>query len=298
VRWSAANAQQRPYTELRACCDQRSARLLIAHDALWWSLITSLARDKSNGAIAEPFHLGAADSALGAHFVRPQPPDERADSELGAHFVRPQPPDERSDSALGAHFVCPQPPDNASHRAVPLAERVPDAVPWDGPAHRIADLCAILDRSPVDGDEPVPWSQMCDDLEVLDAVERSKRDGRAVVLRERSRRPERAFQQRMALGGCLLLLVCLAILVGGTVREVFMRPNGHVTAARSGPEHDPVAAPARNRPEDTVRPLWLRLWPAYPLIAYLLYQLGRGWPHRGTETQRNRQRSSVTSAQH
>ncbi len=150
----------------------------------------------------------------------------------------------------------------------------PPAARWDPCAQGIADLCASLDPSEECAGAPIPWSQVCDDLEVLDAVEHSRDGRRVVVLRERLERPEREFQGRMAMGGCLLLVLCLTLLVGGTLREVFWLPRGAGDAASRTIDPDSHAVQMHRAERDTTHPLWLRLWPVYPLVLYLLYQLG------------------------
>lgn len=151
----------------------------------------------------------------------------------------------------------------------------PDATAWDGPAYEVARLTAIWDGTETADSGYLTWSQVCDDLEAAEAVERSSRSGQTVLLRERGDRAERSFQQRMVLGGCLLLVLFAVLLVGGTAYEVTLSDYGRRPPAleRDTPAVDgPHVTTPTGRPS---RPTWLRLWPAYPLLFYLLYQLAR-----------------------
>jgi hypothetical protein len=148
-------------------------------------------------------------------------------------------------------------------------------------------------RAPLDmlargiaGDEPTPsWYESCRDIETAEAVERSVRRGRTIALHQEEHTEERTFKGIMSVGGCGLLLVALTILVVGGIWEGLQFPfrqarqnqqlpgDDGAEQGAAGPQNGEQNAPGgAPKPAPRARLIW-RLWPVYPLAAFLLLQL-------------------------
>lgn len=105
------------------------------------------------------------------------------------------------------------------------------------------------------------WSDACRTLELQTAVRESLRRGRKTKLYDDQYSEQQTFKGKMAVGGCSLLLLALVILFGFAVYDVITLPF-----------RDKAVSPADDPAEPSLG-LWLRLWPAYPLIVFLSLQL-------------------------
>jgi predicted dehydrogenase len=106
------------------------------------------------------------------------------------------------------------------------------------------------------------WFDACRDLEIADHVAASLRRRRTIEIRRDGNPEENAFKGIMSAGGCLILLLCLLVTRGFAVVEGFRMPM--LTSAAEALE-------MRNQE----KPRWhilLRLWPVYPLLAFLAMQ--------------------------
>jgi len=106
------------------------------------------------------------------------------------------------------------------------------------------------------------WFEACRDLEIADHVAASLRRKRTIAIRRDGNPEENAFKGIMAAGGCLILLVCLLVVLGFAIVEGFRMPLSTSPA-------DVLDA------QDTERSRWhilLRMWPVYPLLAFLAMQ--------------------------
>jgi hypothetical protein len=85
---------------------------------------------------------------------------------------------------------------------------------------------------------------------------------RSIDLHLADRSEERTFKAFMSAAGCLILVAILLVFFVLAVVEGFRVPLQDTT----------VTLPADEPPEPT-RPLLLRIWPVYPLLAFLALQL-------------------------
>lgn len=108
------------------------------------------------------------------------------------------------------------------------------------------------------------WNDVCLDLEIAEAVDKSWRRKRAVDLNTGERSEEKTFKGFMAAGGCLILLIVLLAFLVGAVWDGIRSPFREMPVATAG--QPPRDAPPR-------WPLWARLWPVYPLAGFLALQL-------------------------
>jgi len=106
------------------------------------------------------------------------------------------------------------------------------------------------------------WFDGCRDLEIADHVAASLRRKRTIEIRRHGDPEENAFKGIMSVGGCLILLVCLLVLLGLAVVEGFRMP------LLASPE-EVVGTPGQDKPRWHIL---LRLWPVYPLLAFLALQ--------------------------
>lgn len=104
------------------------------------------------------------------------------------------------------------------------------------------------------------WERICRDLEVVEQTERSLRRKRTVELRRESQTEEGTFKGLMSASSCLLLMLVLLGFGVFAVVEGFRMPPIDYEALRDQTEAGPRAH------------LLLRLWPVYPLAAFLLFQ--------------------------
>ncbi len=106
------------------------------------------------------------------------------------------------------------------------------------------------------------WFDACRDLEIADHVAASLRRKRTIEIRRDGNPEENAFKGIMSAGGCLILLICLLVMLGLAVLEGLRMP------LLANP--DEVL-----EMRDLDKPRWnilLRLWPVYPLLAFLALQ--------------------------
>ena len=122
----------------------------------------------------------------------------------------------------------------------------------DGATLALKDLANALK-----GTEPRPtWLDACRDVEIAETAERSAVRGRTIELYQEEHSEQETFKWVMSVGGCLVLALTLvgllaAFAVGG-VQMLLRDPNVKV--------------------ESTPWPLWLKLWPVYPIVFFLLLQ--------------------------
>lgn len=124
-----------------------------------------------------------------------------------------------------------------------------------------ADIARARKGQPV-----VPsWSDACLDLEITESVEKSLRRKRAIDLYTAERSEEKTFKGFMAAAGCLILVVILLAFLGFALWDGIRAPfrEGIVS---------PQNLDARSS-RDSGWPLWVRLWPVYPLVAFLILQI-------------------------
>jgi len=134
-----------------------------------------------------------------------------------------------------------------------VAQELAQAAPGDV----IDELADVLDSGSADRAD---WTGACRDLDLGDQVAASVRRKRTIELRRDDKPEEHAFKGIMAAGGCLLLAVALfALLLFATLDGVRMAMFDDGDAGE-----EPAAAPVS---------LLIRLWPVYPLVAFLVLQL-------------------------
>ncbi|MEX0818457.1 MAG: hypothetical protein WD070_02655 [Pirellulaceae bacterium] len=123
---------------------------------------------------------------------------------------------------------------------------------------------AILDRlqpTIAQPESPAAWEAICHDLDATEQIERSLRRKRTIELRRDAQNEEGAFKGIMSAGGCVVLLLALFLLMVFAVVEGVRMPLIDAGALREEGE----AVPRMH--------VLLRLWPVYPLAAFLLLQL-------------------------
>jgi hypothetical protein len=121
-------------------------------------------------------------------------------------------------------------------------------------------LVADFERLVAGEDGPFfSWSDACRTMEIHTAVRDSLRRGRKIRLYDDQYSEQQTFKGKMAVGGCSLLMLALLFLFGFAIFDGI-----------SMPFRDREASPGD--PADTTN-VWIRLWPAYPLLAFLVLQL-------------------------
>ncbi len=156
------------------------------------------------------------------------------------------------------------------------------AADWDESEHVLTRLQAATETDT----EDTSWTDACHALDLADAAVRSSRRGRSIDLFETGVTEESAFKGAMAIGGCGMLMLALSILVMGSIFEGL----GTSTASRSrqvqidpgGDDVGPGGQMARPTGARAARPLWIRWWPTYPLLLFLLGQLLRTMARRAS----------------
>jgi hypothetical protein len=128
------------------------------------------------------------------------------------------------------------------------------------------DALDELDRSLSSPGLDYSWPQACRDLEVASVVEESVRRGRTIPIHGAIASEENTFKGMMAVGGCAVILLLLAGTLVWAVVEGVRLARHPPSAARDG------HTAAEESPAETT-PILLRLWPVYPLAAFLLLQL-------------------------
>ncbi|MCA9122842.1 MAG: hypothetical protein H6822_30545 [Planctomycetaceae bacterium] len=104
------------------------------------------------------------------------------------------------------------------------------------------------------------WESVCHDLDAVEQIERSLRRKRTIEFRRDAQNEEGAFKGIMSAGGCVVLMLALLILMIFAVVEGFRMPLIDAEAVRESGQAVPRAH------------MLLRLWPVYPLAAFLLLQ--------------------------
>ncbi|MEO8495269.1 MAG: hypothetical protein ABI614_09375 [Planctomycetota bacterium] len=105
------------------------------------------------------------------------------------------------------------------------------------------------------------WEAICHDLDATEQIERSLRRKRTIELRRGAQNEEGAFKGIMSAGGCLVLMLAFFLLLVFAAVEGFRMPLIDPEALRESGD----AVPRMH--------VLLRLWPVYPLLAFLLLQL-------------------------
>jgi hypothetical protein len=118
------------------------------------------------------------------------------------------------------------------------------------------------------------WMDACRAQEAAEAVERAVARGRTIELFNEEHSEEGTFKGIMAAGSCSLLMLTLFLLVVGSiiegVRLPYARQRDRDAARLVDRLDDSRDAATMDRPSP--RPLWIRLWPVYPLLLFLLLQ--------------------------
>lgn len=104
------------------------------------------------------------------------------------------------------------------------------------------------------------WEAVCHDLDATEQIHRSLRRKRTVELRRDSQNEEGAFKGIMSAGGCVMLMLAFLILMAFAIFEGFRMPTIDAGALRESGEPVPRMH------------VLLRLWPVYPLAAFLVMQ--------------------------
>lgn len=124
----------------------------------------------------------------------------------------------------------------------------------------VAAAIEALERSNSNRDVATEWEPVCHDLDAVEQIERSLRRKRTIEFRRDAQNEEGAFKGIMSAGGCVVLMLALLILMIFAVVEGFRMPLIDAAAIRESGEAVPRAH------------LLFRLWPVYPLAAFLLLQ--------------------------
>jgi hypothetical protein len=120
-------------------------------------------------------------------------------------------------------------------------------------------LIQAVQQAEICSDRSTTWLDVCTDLDLRETAERSLRRKRTIEVRQDDRSEESAFKGVMSAVGCSLLMLALVILLSAAVIEGFRMPFADPPVATG------TAAESL--------PLWIRLWPVYPLLAFLSMQL-------------------------
>lgn len=118
-----------------------------------------------------------------------------------------------------------------------------------------------LQRAIAKPGSPSDWEAICHDLDAAEQIERSLRRKRTIELRRDAQNEEGAFKGIMSAGGCVVLILVFFVLIVFAIFEGFRMPMIDAEAVRESGE----AVPRMH--------VLLRLWPVYPLVAFLLLQL-------------------------
>ncbi|MBC8351799.1 MAG: hypothetical protein H8E66_07405 [Planctomycetes bacterium] len=108
---------------------------------------------------------------------------------------------------------------------------------------------------------PPDWEAVCHDLDAMEQIERSLRRKRTIEFRRDAQNEEGAFKGIMSAGGCVVLMLALLLLMAFAIVEGFRMPMIDAGAVQESGE------------EVSRMHVLLRLWPVYPLAAFLLLQL-------------------------
>lgn len=134
----------------------------------------------------------------------------------------------------------------------------------------VSALAESIQRA-LNGSEPrLNWGDACLDLEIADTAEKSLRRKRTIDLYTSERSEEKTFKGFMSAAGCLILLAVLLTFFGLAVWDGLRAPFRNDAVSTQVKANDKAVPPADSRP---AWPLWLRMWPVYPLLGFLLLQL-------------------------
>jgi predicted dehydrogenase len=117
-----------------------------------------------------------------------------------------------------------------------------------------------LQQAMANRDRGSDWEAVCHDLDAKEQIERSLRRKRTIEFRRDAQNEEGAFKGIMSVGGCVVLTLALLLLMAFAVVEGFRMPLIDAGALRESGE------------EVHRSHVLLRLWPVYPLAAFLLLQ--------------------------
>jgi predicted dehydrogenase len=126
------------------------------------------------------------------------------------------------------------------------------------------DGAAVLDeleRMVAIPNAPSEWESVCHDLDAAEQIERSLRRKRTIEFRRDAQNEEGTFKGIMSAGGCVVLMLVFFMLIAFAIFEGFRMPLIDTEALRESGEATPRSH------------VLLRLWPVYPLAAFLLMQI-------------------------
>ena len=123
------------------------------------------------------------------------------------------------------------------------------------------DGLAVIGALRSDAASQSEWEAVCHDLDATEQIERSLRRKRTVEFRRDAQNEEGAFKGIMSAGGCLMLSLALLFMLLFTVIDGFRMPLIDAESLRESGERVPRMH------------ILLRLWPVYPLAAFLVMQL-------------------------
>jgi hypothetical protein len=147
----------------------------------------------------------------------------------------------------------------------PQAQLLPELDPAS--ADPASLFLATLPERLAEAERDESWLHWCHDLEIAETVPISLRRRRTIDILDEKRTEEGAFKGIMSMGGCGLLLATLLLLLMGSVIEGFRLPSKRRDYELQNTTPDAAASSAADRP------FWIRLWPVYPFLAFLLLQL-------------------------
>ena len=103
--------------------------------------------------------------------------------------------------------------------------------------------------------------------EASELISLSLKKGRRIEIFDGNPTEGDSFKGVMSTAGCFILLLVLFVISIFAVFDIAQMPetrDGHITALESG-------NPITESPKST----WLRLWPVYPLLLFLMFQFLR-----------------------
>jgi hypothetical protein len=121
---------------------------------------------------------------------------------------------------------------------------------------------------------PLTWMDACRAQEAAETVERAVARGRTIELFNEEHSEEGTFKGLMAAGSCSILMLTLLVLVAGAIIEGVRLPYARQRERAATREATGSDMTREATPGDTsaTLPLWIRLWPVYPLLLFLLLQ--------------------------
>ncbi len=128
-----------------------------------------------------------------------------------------------------------------------------------------ADVTRQLELAQADQTLIYGWTAACRDLEIAETAETSARRGRTVELNHDAPTEQSSFKAVMSVGGCGILTIILFVIgVWGVFAGIEL---GHHRTKMPDSMTSPLEV------ADPAYPLFLRIWPVYPLAFFLLMQL-------------------------